>query len=188
MCLFSQLCNDLWVLYLCLPLWCVSESEGENSCHQENGKKGQLLIKWILTPALSSSTDHESPRSYASTMTDLGRSAPRERRGTPEKEVVCLVLLESFFLQCIWQSTCQPQGFSESWITPMHEQQSSARVLSWVAPQRKEISLYKCPHSPLGGEPYVICAAKPYQLDIMIFAGLLLFENISEKSRFLGTA
>ncbi|XP_045853778.1 sorbin and SH3 domain-containing protein 2 isoform X12 [Meles meles] len=30
--------------------------------------------------------DHESPRSYASTMTDLGRSAPRERRGTPEKE------------------------------------------------------------------------------------------------------
>uniref|UniRef100_A0A452UA21 Sorbin and SH3 domain containing 2 n=1 Tax=Ursus maritimus TaxID=29073 RepID=A0A452UA21_URSMA len=32
--------------------------------------------------------DHESPRSYSSTMTDLGRSAPRERRGTPEKEVV----------------------------------------------------------------------------------------------------
>uniref|UniRef100_A0A452UA28 Sorbin and SH3 domain containing 2 n=1 Tax=Ursus maritimus TaxID=29073 RepID=A0A452UA28_URSMA len=31
--------------------------------------------------------DHESPRSYSSTMTDLGRSAPRERRGTPEKEV-----------------------------------------------------------------------------------------------------
>uniref|UniRef100_G1LF34 Sorbin and SH3 domain containing 2 n=3 Tax=Ailuropoda melanoleuca TaxID=9646 RepID=G1LF34_AILME len=30
--------------------------------------------------------DHESPRSYTSTMTDLGRSAPRERRGTPEKE------------------------------------------------------------------------------------------------------
>uniref|UniRef100_A0A8C7AMI6 Sorbin and SH3 domain containing 2 n=1 Tax=Neovison vison TaxID=452646 RepID=A0A8C7AMI6_NEOVI len=30
--------------------------------------------------------DHESPRSYASTITDLGRSAPRERRGTPEKE------------------------------------------------------------------------------------------------------
>ncbi|XP_021549926.1 sorbin and SH3 domain-containing protein 2 isoform X5 [Neomonachus schauinslandi] len=30
--------------------------------------------------------DHESPRSYASAMTDLGRSAPRERRGTPEKE------------------------------------------------------------------------------------------------------
>uniref|UniRef100_A0ABI7X3K0 Sorbin and SH3 domain containing 2 n=1 Tax=Felis catus TaxID=9685 RepID=A0ABI7X3K0_FELCA len=30
--------------------------------------------------------DHESPRSYSSTMTDLGRSAPRERRGTPEKE------------------------------------------------------------------------------------------------------
>nr|KAF6428510.1 sorbin and SH3 domain containing 2 [Rousettus aegyptiacus] len=30
--------------------------------------------------------DHESPRSYSSTLTDLGRSAPRERRGTPEKE------------------------------------------------------------------------------------------------------
>ncbi|XP_040345897.1 sorbin and SH3 domain-containing protein 2 isoform X16 [Herpailurus yagouaroundi] len=30
--------------------------------------------------------DHESPRSYSSTVTDLGRSAPRERRGTPEKE------------------------------------------------------------------------------------------------------
>nr|XP_006198055.1 sorbin and SH3 domain-containing protein 2 isoform X28 [Vicugna pacos] len=30
--------------------------------------------------------DHESPRSYSSTLTDLGRGAPRERRGTPEKE------------------------------------------------------------------------------------------------------
>ncbi|XP_004428812.1 PREDICTED: sorbin and SH3 domain-containing protein 2 isoform X16 [Ceratotherium simum simum] len=30
--------------------------------------------------------DRESPRSYLSTSTDLGRSAPRERRGTPEKE------------------------------------------------------------------------------------------------------
>ncbi|XP_053072281.1 sorbin and SH3 domain-containing protein 2 isoform X20 [Acinonyx jubatus] len=30
--------------------------------------------------------DHESPRSYSSTMTDLGRNAPRERRGIPEKE------------------------------------------------------------------------------------------------------
>uniref|UniRef100_A0A673SSJ9 Sorbin and SH3 domain containing 2 n=1 Tax=Suricata suricatta TaxID=37032 RepID=A0A673SSJ9_SURSU len=30
--------------------------------------------------------DHELPRSYSSTMTDLGRSASRERRGTPEKE------------------------------------------------------------------------------------------------------
>ncbi|KAF6376779.1 sorbin and SH3 domain containing 2 [Rhinolophus ferrumequinum] len=30
--------------------------------------------------------DRESPRSYSSTLTDLGRSAPRERRGTPEKE------------------------------------------------------------------------------------------------------
>ncbi|KAM5279279.1 sorbin and SH3 domain-containing protein 2 isoform 9-T10 [Hipposideros larvatus] len=30
--------------------------------------------------------DRESPRSYSSTLSDLGRSAPRERRGTPEKE------------------------------------------------------------------------------------------------------
>uniref|UniRef100_H0V481 Sorbin and SH3 domain containing 2 n=1 Tax=Cavia porcellus TaxID=10141 RepID=H0V481_CAVPO len=31
--------------------------------------------------------DLESPRSYSSTLTDVGRSASRERRGTPEKEV-----------------------------------------------------------------------------------------------------
>ncbi|XP_031195524.1 sorbin and SH3 domain-containing protein 2 isoform X5 [Mastomys coucha] len=30
--------------------------------------------------------DHESPRSYSSTLTDLGRSVSRERRTTPEKE------------------------------------------------------------------------------------------------------
>ncbi|XP_052608121.1 sorbin and SH3 domain-containing protein 2 isoform X8 [Peromyscus californicus insignis] len=30
--------------------------------------------------------DHESPRSYSSTVTDLGRSLSRERRGSPEKE------------------------------------------------------------------------------------------------------
>ncbi|XP_065755879.1 sorbin and SH3 domain-containing protein 2 isoform X4 [Phocoena phocoena] len=30
--------------------------------------------------------DRESPRSYTSMLTDLGRSVPRERRGTPEKE------------------------------------------------------------------------------------------------------
>ncbi|KAL6033914.1 hypothetical protein STEG23_034707, partial [Scotinomys teguina] len=34
----------------------------------------------------SRAQDHESPRSYSSTLTDLGRSLPRERRGTPEKE------------------------------------------------------------------------------------------------------
>ncbi|XP_011933531.1 PREDICTED: sorbin and SH3 domain-containing protein 2 isoform X27 [Cercocebus atys] len=36
----------------------------------------------------------ESPRSYSSTLTDTGRSTPRERRGTPEKEVVNLIALE----------------------------------------------------------------------------------------------
>ncbi|XP_049628286.1 sorbin and SH3 domain-containing protein 2 isoform X3 [Suncus etruscus] len=30
--------------------------------------------------------DRESPKSYSSILTDLGRSTPRERRGTPEKE------------------------------------------------------------------------------------------------------
>ncbi|XP_072478765.1 sorbin and SH3 domain-containing protein 2 isoform X32 [Notamacropus eugenii] len=30
--------------------------------------------------------DQESPRSYSSAFTDLGRSVPRERRGTPERE------------------------------------------------------------------------------------------------------
>ncbi|KAK2490311.1 hypothetical protein MC885_019642, partial [Smutsia gigantea] len=30
--------------------------------------------------------DHEFPRSYSSTLTDMGRITPRERRGTPEKE------------------------------------------------------------------------------------------------------
>ncbi|XP_036911106.1 sorbin and SH3 domain-containing protein 2 isoform X10 [Sturnira hondurensis] len=34
----------------------------------------------------SRAKDRESPRSYSSTLSDLGRSAPRERRGTPEKE------------------------------------------------------------------------------------------------------
>nr|XP_044998009.1 sorbin and SH3 domain-containing protein 2 isoform X23 [Jaculus jaculus] len=34
----------------------------------------------------SRAKEHESPRSYSSTLTDLGRSTPRERRGTPEKE------------------------------------------------------------------------------------------------------
>ncbi|KAL1772745.1 sorbin and SH3 domain-containing protein 2 isoform X4 [Sigmodon hispidus] len=34
----------------------------------------------------SRAQDHESPRSYSSTLTDLGRSASRDRRGTPEKE------------------------------------------------------------------------------------------------------
>uniref|UniRef100_A0A8C0S9S1 Sorbin and SH3 domain containing 2 n=2 Tax=Canis lupus familiaris TaxID=9615 RepID=A0A8C0S9S1_CANLF len=36
--------------------------------------------------SVQSLQDHESPRSYASTMSDLGRSVPRDRRGTPEKE------------------------------------------------------------------------------------------------------
>ncbi|XP_007177971.2 sorbin and SH3 domain-containing protein 2 isoform X28 [Balaenoptera acutorostrata] len=47
------------------------------------------LTKSFISSSPSSPSrakDHESPRSYSSTLTDLGRSAPRERRGTPEKE------------------------------------------------------------------------------------------------------
>ncbi|XP_045853786.1 sorbin and SH3 domain-containing protein 2 isoform X19 [Meles meles] len=52
------------------------------------GSGGPVTKSFISSSPSSPSRakDHESPRSYASTMTDLGRSAPRERRGTPEKE------------------------------------------------------------------------------------------------------
>ncbi|XP_032185082.1 sorbin and SH3 domain-containing protein 2 isoform X13 [Mustela erminea] len=52
------------------------------------GPGGPVTKSFISSspPSPSRAKDHESPRSYASTMTDLGRSAPRERRGTPEKE------------------------------------------------------------------------------------------------------
>ncbi|XP_066878713.1 sorbin and SH3 domain-containing protein 2 isoform X26 [Kogia breviceps] len=47
------------------------------------------LTKSFISSSPSSPSrakDRESPRSYSSTLTDLGRSVPRERRGTPEKE------------------------------------------------------------------------------------------------------
>ncbi|KAM6150067.1 sorbin and SH3 domain-containing protein 2 isoform 13-T13 [Erethizon dorsatum] len=47
------------------------------------------LTKSFISSSPSSPSrakDQESPRSYSSTLTDLGRSASRERRGTPEKE------------------------------------------------------------------------------------------------------
>ncbi|XP_004412808.1 PREDICTED: sorbin and SH3 domain-containing protein 2 isoform X8 [Odobenus rosmarus divergens] len=52
------------------------------------GSSGTLTKSFISSSPSSPSRakDHESPRSYASAVTDLGRSAPRERRGTPEKE------------------------------------------------------------------------------------------------------
>lgn len=52
------------------------------------GPGGPVTKSFISSspPSPSRAKDHESPRSYASTMTDLGRSASRERRGTPEKE------------------------------------------------------------------------------------------------------
>ncbi|XP_020931228.1 sorbin and SH3 domain-containing protein 2 isoform X6 [Sus scrofa] len=47
------------------------------------------LTKSFISSSPSSPSrakDHESPRSYSSTLTDLGRSTSRERRVTPEKE------------------------------------------------------------------------------------------------------
>ncbi|XP_010618077.1 sorbin and SH3 domain-containing protein 2 isoform X6 [Fukomys damarensis] len=48
-----------------------------------------MMTKSFISSSPSSPSrakDRESPRSYSSALTDLGRSAPRERRGTPEKE------------------------------------------------------------------------------------------------------
>ncbi|XP_016066797.1 PREDICTED: sorbin and SH3 domain-containing protein 2 isoform X3 [Miniopterus natalensis] len=52
------------------------------------GSSATLTQSFISSSPSSPSRakDRESPRSYSSTLTDLGRSAPRERRGTPEKE------------------------------------------------------------------------------------------------------
>ncbi|XP_070355980.1 sorbin and SH3 domain-containing protein 2 isoform X22 [Equus asinus] len=52
------------------------------------GSSASLTKSFISSSPSSPSRakDRESPRSYSSTLTDLGRSAPRERRGTPEKE------------------------------------------------------------------------------------------------------
>ncbi|XP_047404797.1 sorbin and SH3 domain-containing protein 2 isoform X8 [Sciurus carolinensis] len=52
------------------------------------GSNATLTKSFISSSPSSPSRakDRESPRSYSSTLTDLGRSAPRERRGTPEKE------------------------------------------------------------------------------------------------------
>ncbi|XP_021567049.1 sorbin and SH3 domain-containing protein 2 isoform X3 [Carlito syrichta] len=67
---------------------------GDQSASRSSPSRGDLPGSSTLTKAFISSSpsspsrakDRESPRSYSSTLTDLGRSAPRERRGTPEKE------------------------------------------------------------------------------------------------------
>lgn len=56
--------------------------------------KQSAFHRWALTLALSFPIDRESPRSYSSTLTDPGRSAPMGRRGTPEKEVVSSIAFE----------------------------------------------------------------------------------------------
>ncbi|CAH6776965.1 Sorbs2 [Phodopus roborovskii] len=52
------------------------------------GSSSTLTKSFISSSPSSPSRaqDHESPRSHSSTLTDLGRSVSRERRGTPEKE------------------------------------------------------------------------------------------------------
>ncbi|XP_040099022.1 sorbin and SH3 domain-containing protein 2 isoform X12 [Oryx dammah] len=51
------------------------------------GSSTALTKPFISSPSSPSRTkDHESPRSYSATVSDLGRTIPRERRGTPEKE------------------------------------------------------------------------------------------------------
>ncbi|XP_065755890.1 sorbin and SH3 domain-containing protein 2 isoform X15 [Phocoena phocoena] len=52
------------------------------------GSSSTLTKSFISSSPSSPSRakDRESPRSYTSMLTDLGRSVPRERRGTPEKE------------------------------------------------------------------------------------------------------
>nr|XP_031296148.1 sorbin and SH3 domain-containing protein 2 isoform X19 [Camelus dromedarius] len=52
------------------------------------GSSATLTKSFISSSPSSPSRakDHESPRSYSSALTDLGRGAPRERRGIPEKE------------------------------------------------------------------------------------------------------
>ncbi|XP_053440233.1 sorbin and SH3 domain-containing protein 2 isoform X9 [Nycticebus coucang] len=52
------------------------------------GSSATLTKSFISSSPSSPSRakDRESPRSYSSTLTDVGRSVPRERRGTPEKE------------------------------------------------------------------------------------------------------
>ncbi|XP_054979784.1 sorbin and SH3 domain-containing protein 2 isoform X31 [Sorex araneus] len=52
------------------------------------GSSATLTKSFMVSSPSSPSRpkDRESPRSYSSTLPDMGRSAPRERRGTPEKE------------------------------------------------------------------------------------------------------
>lgn len=68
---------------------------GDQSANRTSPSRADLpgssitLTKSFISSSPSSPSrakDRESPRSYSSTLTDLGRSAPRERRGTPEKE------------------------------------------------------------------------------------------------------
>ncbi|XP_021584723.2 sorbin and SH3 domain-containing protein 2 isoform X35 [Ictidomys tridecemlineatus] len=68
---------------------------GEQSASRTSPGRADLpgsnatLTKSFISSSPSSPSrakDRESPRSYSSTLTDLGRSMPRERRATPEKE------------------------------------------------------------------------------------------------------
>ncbi|XP_074084921.1 sorbin and SH3 domain-containing protein 2 isoform X8 [Macrotis lagotis] len=65
-------------------------SAGDQNAHRASPTRADLPGSKSFTDSSPSSPsrakDQESPRSYSSAFTDLGRSAPRERRGTPERE------------------------------------------------------------------------------------------------------
>lgn len=68
---------------------------GDHSASRTSPSRADLprssttLSKSFISSSPSSPSrakEYESPTSYSSTLTDVGRNAPRERRGTPEKE------------------------------------------------------------------------------------------------------
>ncbi|XP_023370660.1 sorbin and SH3 domain-containing protein 2 isoform X5 [Otolemur garnettii] len=65
-----------------------SASRGSPGRADLPGSSATLTKSFISSSPSSPSRakDRESPRSYSSTLADVGRSVPRERRGTPEKE------------------------------------------------------------------------------------------------------
>lgn len=83
-CHFSQLLFTFSTIFHCN----VSPNfRNENSVDERNGRSMFYNYMDTLSFCPVFPIDRESPKSYSSILTDLGRSTPRERRGTPEKEV-----------------------------------------------------------------------------------------------------
>ncbi|XP_048186642.1 sorbin and SH3 domain-containing protein 2 isoform X6 [Perognathus longimembris pacificus] len=71
------------------PRGLADQSASRTSPGRDLPGSSATLSKSFISSSPSSplrAKDHESPRSYSSVLTDLGRSTPRERRGTPDKE------------------------------------------------------------------------------------------------------